>query len=71
MADYNIDNYSIDELYSLLQLPNPSSNTDIKSASNKYISKYTTENNTQMATFFQQIQTKLLGVLSQIYLKSI
>ena len=37
MADYNIDNYSIDELYSLLQLPNPSYNTDIKSASNKYI----------------------------------
>ena len=60
MADYNINNYSTDELYALLDLPNPSSNADIISQSNSYISKYTAENNTKMATFFQQIQSKLL-----------
>ena len=60
MADYNIDNYSIDELYAILQLPNPSSNSDIRTQTNKYISQYAAENNVDFVNFFQEIQAKLL-----------
>jgi len=55
--DTNIDNYTINELFSILN--NPSSNEEMMYTTNKYINKYTNENNNQMLTFFKNIQNKL------------
>jgi len=55
--DTNINNYTINELFSILD--NPSSNEEVIYTTNKYINKYTNENNSKMVAFFQNIQNKL------------
>lgn len=61
-VDLNVDNYSISELFAILDINDPMTITDadIMDATNQYIQKFTTENNTQMSLFFTNIQTTLL-----------
>jgi len=61
MADYNINNYSSDELYAILQLNNPSSSDDIRAQTTKYIAQFAAEKNEDAVIFFQEIRAKLLS----------
>lgn len=56
--DVNVDNYTIYELYSILN--NPQSIEQIINRSDKYIEKYKKENNKNMYNFFIGIKTKLV-----------
>jgi hypothetical protein len=58
-VDTNVDNYTIEELLSVLDLDDPSED-EIMDTTNEYIEKYEKENNDQMVAFFQNAQTKLL-----------
>ena len=60
--DMNVDNYSQEDLLSLLSLNDDDivSYDDIISASNPLINRYTKEDNYDLANFFQQVQNKLL-----------
>jgi hypothetical protein len=58
--DYDINNYSIPELFAIIDLDEQSSDQQILDATNMYISKYTLEGNKQLLTLFTDIQTKLL-----------
>ena len=60
--DLNVDNYSQEDLLSLLSLndDDPVSYDDIISTSNPLINRYTKEDNYDLANFFQQVQNKLL-----------
>ena len=58
--DTNINNYTINELFSILE--NPSSNEEIIYTTDKYIKKYKNENNPKMVSFFKNIQNKLLSL---------
>jgi hypothetical protein len=51
--DTNIDNYTINELFSILN--NPSSNEEMIYTTNKYINKYTNENNNQNNAVFETV----------------
>jgi hypothetical protein len=63
--DTNVDNYTIDELNSVLELDNPTEQ-EITDASNKYIDKYTQEGDETMTTFFQDVQNKLLQYMDSL-----
>ena len=58
--DYNVDNYTITELFAILDLDDPNSD-EIMATTNKYISQFSPsgENQPQLVNFFQSIQTKL------------
>ena len=56
----NVHDYSINELIQILKIANPITPDKIISVSNIYIDKFTKENNTEMADFFENIQKKLL-----------
>ena len=60
--DLNVDNYSQEELLQLLNLEDKEevSFQDIMNASNPKIDKFTTDENYDLANFYQQIQNKLL-----------
>ena len=60
--DLNVDEYSQDDLLSLLDLTNMENVTyeDIINASNPLIARYTSEDNYDLANFFQQIENKLI-----------
>ena len=58
--DTNVDNYTDSELLVILGLTIADEDSIIQS-SNDYIEKFTSENNQQMATFFQDVQDKLLN----------
>ncbi len=62
--DMNVNNYSQDDLLSLLSLNNIDIDTityeDIINASNPLIQRDTREDNYDLANFFQQAQNKLL-----------
>lgn len=60
--DLNVDNYSQEDLLSLLSLNDSEQVTydDIIDASKPLINRYTHENNYDLAHFFQHVQTKLL-----------
>ena len=60
--DLNVDNYSQEELLQLLNLENKEevSFQDIMNASNPKIDKFTTDENYDLANFYQQIQIELL-----------
>lgn len=57
--DYNVDNYTIDELNAILSLEDPTED-EIIDTTNQYIEQYETKGDIQMSTFFQDVQTKLL-----------
>jgi hypothetical protein len=61
-TDLNVDQYSQEDLLSLLDLSDTENVTyeDILNASNPVIARYTSEDNYDLANFFQQIQNKLL-----------
>ena len=60
--DMNVDNYSQDDLLSLLSLNDDAEVTydDIVDATKPLIQRYRREDNYDLANFFQQVQTKLL-----------
>lgn len=61
--DYNVDNYTIEELFSILNLDynNSPSDEEIIVSTDKYIDKYTyDEPNQDLSNFFQKVQSKLL-----------
>jgi len=65
--DYNVDNYTITELLTILDLDDPNSD-EIIDATNKYIQRYSPsgQNQPQLVNFFQSIQTKLLRYMNQL-----
>jgi len=65
--DYNVDNYTITELFAILDLDDPNSD-EIMATTNKYISQFSPsgENQPQLVNFFQSIQTKLLRYMQQL-----
>lgn len=62
--DLNIENYSQEDLLSLLSLSDDQETEitydDIIDATNPFIRRYTSDNNYDLANFFQQVQNKLL-----------
>ena len=58
--DTNVDNYSIEELLTILNLDSLDPD-DILDATNNYIQKFTQQNKSYMVSFFQDMQTKLLS----------
>jgi hypothetical protein len=65
--DYNIDNYTVSELFAILGLDDPTSD-DIMNETNKYIRQFSPsgENQPNLVRFFQSIQTKLLRYMQQL-----
>ena len=65
--DYNVDNYTITELFAILDLDDPDSD-DIMDTTNKYIQQFSPdgENQPQLVNFFQSIQTKLLRYMQAL-----
>ena len=64
-VDTNVDNYTIDELIAILELEDPTEE-EIVDTSNGYIEKYEDEGNETMATFFQDIQNKLVQYMDAL-----
>ena len=62
--DYNADHYSRLELLGVLDLPSSASSTDILTAINPYIMRYTEENNAPFLSFFLRARDILLNTSS-------
>lgn len=60
--DTNVNNYTDDELFTILS--NPNTKQEIVNTTNSYMKKYKNENNSNMYNFFKDIQTRLLSSLS-------
>ena len=58
--DFNINNYSIAELYQLLELKKSATSKEIKRRTDKYIEKYTKEGLPNYYNFFVEARNKLL-----------
>jgi len=63
--DYNTDNYTISELVAILDLDDPNED-QIVDTTNKLIDRFQNEGSTNLVTFFQDIQTKLLQYMNQL-----
>lgn len=63
--DYNTDNYTISELLAILDLDDPTEQ-QIVDTTNKLISRFQNEGSTNLVSFFQDIQTKLLQYMNQL-----
>ncbi len=59
--DMNIDNYSVDDIMEMLNLPNNPTEYQVKDSANKIIAKLKTEDNTSLVDFFQQALEKVLN----------
>ena len=59
--DTNIDNYSVDDIMEMFNLPNNPTEYQVKDAANKIISKLKSEDNTSLVDFFQQALKKVLN----------
>jgi hypothetical protein len=57
--DTNIDNYTIDDIYAILNLQNPSE-YQVKDAANDIISQMRSQGNFSVATFFEEAKDKAL-----------
>jgi len=64
-VDYNTDNYTISELLTILDLDDPTEE-EIVNTTNKYIDRFSKEGSSNLTTFFQNIQTKLLQYVNQL-----
>lgn len=64
--DTNIDNYTIAELLTILDLDNEPTPDEITEKSNYYIDKFTDENNEEMINFFTSMQSTLLQYFEDI-----
>lgn len=65
--DYNVDNYTITELLTILDLDDPNED-EIIDRTDEFIERYSPEeqNNPQLVNFFQSIQTKLLRYMNEL-----
>lgn len=63
--DYNVDNYTISELLAILDLEDPTSD-EIQETTDEYIEQISNEGNKKLATFFENMQTKLLQYMEQL-----
>lgn len=63
--DYNVNNYTITELLSILDLEDPTEE-EIMDRTNDYIDRFTEENSPNMVNFFQDIQSKLLQYINEL-----
>ena len=65
--DTNVNNFTIQELLSILGINQENYNTNlIKTKTNEYIARFNNENNPTLSRFFQDIQTKLLQYDNEI-----
>ena len=64
-ADLNVDNYTIPELLAIIGLDDPTE-TEILDTTNEMIDRFTNEGNTNMSSFFQNIQDKLIQYIDDI-----
>jgi hypothetical protein len=62
--DTNVNNYTISELFAILELDDPDAQ-DILVSTNTFIAKFQKENNPSLVLFFQNIQTKLLQYIQE------
>jgi len=65
-VDTNVENYTVSELLTILDLDNPDSD-QITEKADFYIQKFTDENNPDMTNFFQDIKEALLEYSEQLY----
>ena len=63
--DYNIDNYTITELFAILGLDDPTA-TEIIDSTNKFIDRFQKENQPILVNFFQTMQTKLMRYMNEL-----
>lgn len=63
--NYNVNSYTISELLAIIGLDDPDSD-DIIDTTNKYIQRFSSENQPQLVNFFQSIQTKLLRYMNDL-----
>jgi len=64
--DTNVDNYTVSELLTILDLTDAYDQEQIVKKSEYYINKFNSENNQQMSNFFHDIQINLLQYSSQL-----
>lgn len=65
-VDTNIENYTVSELLTILDLDTPDPE-QITEKTEIYIKKFTNEKNPDMVTFFRDIKTELLNYADQLY----
>ena len=61
--DTNINNYTLSEVLTILDLNNQFTSQDVIDSTNYYIYQATQANNTQLSNFFQEAQKYLLDYL--------
>jgi hypothetical protein len=59
-VDYNVDNYTISELFAILELEEPATSDEIIEQTDMYIEQFSNEGRSDLVSFFEDIQTKLL-----------
>ncbi len=65
-VDTNIENYTVSELLTILDLDNPDAE-QITEKTNEYIEKFTKEKNPDMVNFFRDMKTELLNYAEELY----
>ena len=63
--DTNVNNYTISELFIVLDLDDPTT-SEIVDATNKYIQRFESEGNAKMVKFFNDVQTKLVEYMTNL-----
>jgi len=63
--DFNVNNYTINELLGIIELEDPTSD-DITNKTNYYIKDFQKKKKPELVNFFQSIQTKLLDYMNQL-----
>ena len=63
--DYNVDNYTITELLTILDLEDPTSE-EITDSTDEYIEQFSNEGQQDLSTFFEDMQTKLLQYMEEL-----
>ena len=66
-TDTNIDNYSVDDIIEMFNLPNNPTEYQVKDSANKIIAKLKTEDNEELVYFFQQALEKVLNNFGEEY----
>ena len=64
--DTNIDNYTIPEMLTILDLDDPTEK-DVIDATNKYIDNFNNSGNTNMSNFFMDMQSQLLSYMNDCH----
>ena len=64
-SDFNVNNYTINELLGIIELDDPTSD-DIINKTNYYIKDFQKKKKPELVNFFQSIQTKLLDYMNQL-----